>query len=193
MKSTLLAFVFVLFAGTAHAGLMLEPYIGFESGQVVAVNHLAGDLSAKTSGLMGGIRVAYSLPILFWAGLDYSMLPTGSARPDIVGENYNYSRSDLYLVAGVDLPILFRVWAGYGLMNSLVLKKSTGDETYTGGTSLKLGVGFKMIPFVTVFLEGYNHKAKDVSANGIDGAISDFFGAYEDGGFTIGASFPLDI
>lgn len=182
-----------VFATHANAGLLIEPYMGFETGTTAAASSSA-DLTAKTSGMAIGARIGYSLPVLFWAGLDYSLLASGTAKPTITGSDYTFSRSDLYLVAGVNLPILLRAWLGYGLANTLTAKKATGDETYKGGTNYKIGVGFTMLPMVTLYVEAYHHKSSSVDGptgnQAIDAALS---GGYQDAGLMFGASLPLDL
>lgn len=189
-------FAILLSAGIAKADLMLEPYIGYEQGQVIEIAS-SGDLSAKTSGLQGGLRVGYALPLLFWAALDYSMTPSGQTKADVVGSSVNFKRSDLYLTAGIDLPILLRVWAGYGLMNSMTQQQSGGDVTFKGGTNLKLGVGFKIIPLLTLYVEGYQHKSATVDGPGGSQDVSTFLNnnstTYQDGGLVAGVSFPIDL
>ncbi|PWU12632.1 MAG: hypothetical protein C5B49_16025 [Bdellovibrio sp.] len=192
---SMIIFGFILaMVPVSHAGLLIEPYLNYELiGQVANVN-ASGDVSAKTSGLGMGGRIGYSLPILFWAALDYSMLPTGTAKPDVIGSSYSTSRSDLYLTAGIDLPILLRVWLGYGLMNSLTLKKPGGDETYSGGTNFKIGVGFKLIPLVTLFAEAYTHKSSKVNVGGNTVDVSSYVvGNYVDAGGVVGVSVPFDL
>lgn len=184
MKKMILVAALSLSASAASAGLLIEPYLGLESGQNVAVSNTA-DLSSKTSGTVAGLRLAYSLPVLFWFGADYSMVASGNAKPDFSSNNYNYTRSDLYAVAGVDLPVLLRFWVGYGLANSMVQKKAAGDETYSAGTNLKAGVGIKLIPFFNIFVEAYSHKSSTVPAN--------ITGSYGDAGYVAGLSFPIDL
>lgn len=193
MKTKLTIATLAMFLSTsiARADLMLEPYIGYESGQTTTIHSTLGDLSAKTGGLQGGLRVGYSFPLLFWTALDYSLVPSGTSRPDLIGSNYNYKRSDLYLAAGVDLPILLRVWAGYGLQNSLTEQKSGGDVVHKGGTNYKLGVGLTMLPLVTVYLEMYQHKFADSEANGVTNYLGG--NSAQDGGWTLGASFPIEL
>lgn len=184
MKKLLLATAICLSTSIASAGILIEPYLGYESGQNVAVG-TGGDVSSKTSGLVGGLRLAYSLPLLVWFGADYSMMPNGTARPDLVGSSYSITRSDLYAVVGVDLPILLRFWLGYGLANSMVHKKTAGDETYSAGTNMKIGVGVKLIPLFNIYLEAYQHKSSSIPA-----AIT---GTYADAGYVLGLSFPVDL
>ncbi len=183
MKKLALALALGLFTPGASAGILIEPYLGYESGQNTAVG--SGDFSSKTTGVVGGLRLAYSLPLLVWFGADYSMMPGGTAKPDFSGSSYTVSRSDLYAVVGVDLPILLRFWAGYGLVNSMVHKKPSGDETYSAGSNMKIGVGVKLIPLFNIYLEAYKHQSATVPAT--------ITGTYADVGYVLGLSFPIDL
>lgn len=178
-----------LMATPAHAGLMLEPYIGIEQGQTYAVVANLADSSYKTSGSVLGARVGYSLPLLFWFGLDYSLVAGGKAKPDFGGQDGDLKRSDLYAVVGVDLPILLRAWAGYGLMNTTTNSNNVGETKITGGTKMKVGAGLTMLPLVSVNLELFNHKGAKVESGGVNLPMSTF----EDAGGVLSVSLPLDL
>ncbi|MBX3017831.1 MAG: hypothetical protein KF767_08080 [Bdellovibrionaceae bacterium] len=178
-----------LMAAPAHAGLMLEPYIGLEQGQTYSVIANLADASYKTSGSVLGARIGYSLPLLFWFGVDYSLVAGGKAKPDFGGPDSDLKRSDLYAVAGVDLPILLRAWAGYGIMNETTVSNNIAETKITGGTKMKVGVGLTMLPLVSVNLELFNHKGAKVEIAGTNTPMSTF----EDAGGVLSVSLPLDL
>lgn len=184
MKKLTLTLALTLATSVANAGILIEPYLAYESGQNVAIG-TGGDVSSKTTGMVPGLRLAYTLPILLWFGVDYSLMSGGTARPDTIGSSYNIARSDLYAVVGFDFPILVRGWIGYGLANSMTHQKSSGTETYSGGTNYKLGVGLSLIPLFNITVETYKHES-----NSIPAAIT---GTYADAGFMVGVSFPIDL
>lgn len=179
----------LLIANPAKAGLLLEPYLGLEQGQTYQVVQNLADTSYKTSGAVVGARVGYTLPLLFWFGVDYSMVTGGKSKYDFGGVDGDLSRSDLYAVAGVDLPILLRFWAGYGLMNTTTVKQSGVDSKITGGSKLKAGVGLTMLPFVSINLELFNHKGAKVESGGTNLTLNTF----EDNGGVLSVSLPLDL
>lgn len=189
MKSYLLALALFV-APTAHAGILLEPYIGYESGKLTAESSfVAFNTVYTTSGAVLGGRIGYTFPILFWAGLDYSLTTGGNGKSDNpLLENNTYTRSNLYAVAGFDFPILIRAWFGYGLMNEATAKTSTLTSKLSGGQNSKLGIGFTGLPFVSINLEGYFHKPNKSDGNDLAAGES-----YNDAGFTLSASLPFDL
>lgn len=176
------------FMSQANAGLMLEPYLGMEQGQTYAVIGGVGDVSYKTSGSVLGARVGYSMPLLFWFGADYSLVAGGKAKPDFGGGDRDLKRSDLYAVVGVDLPILLRGWVGYGLMNTATASGTT-ETKISGGTKMKAGLGFTLLPLVSVNLELFNHKGAKYELNGAGVSTS----TLEDNGGYLTVSLPLDL
>lgn len=150
MKKMLLAFAIVLgFASTSQAGVLFDPYLGFEYGNT---KNADGNLD----GTVLGARLAYELPVFFWFGVDYAMSVSQTYKPDQFA-NSDAKRSSLYAVAGVDFPILFRAWLGYGLMNEIKFDNGKVD----GGDAMKIGVGFTGLPFISLNLEMINEKFKE--------------------------------
>lgn len=144
------------FGSAANAGLLLEPYLGYEMGTTK-------DADGKLDGTQLGARVAWTAPIMFWAGLDYTMGVSAKFKPSASGStDSDAKRSTLYAVVGVDLPILLRGWVGYGLMNEL---KLDDYNTTLKGKSTKLGVSFTGLPFICLNLE-YLMETFDKDSNG---------------------------
>lgn len=147
MKKLLAVFALILgFTSAAQARVLVEPYLGYEMGTTK-------NPDGKFDGSQLGLRLAYSSPIFFWAGLDYTMGVSGTFKPD-VGSNDDGKRSTLYGVVGVDFPILLRAWAGYGFMNEI--KTDNGGKFK--GKATKVGVGFTGLPFVSLNLEYITEK-----------------------------------
>lgn len=145
MKKVLLAFALVMgFTSASQAGWMVEPYLGWERGD------LSKDTDGTLSGTAIGARVAYTLPVLVWLGLDGMYTLTGEYDPD-GGSKEDAKRTSLYAVVGVDFPILVRGWLGYGLLNEWKLDSSPSAKLK--GDSMKIGVGFTGLPFVSVNFE----------------------------------------
>lgn len=144
MKKLLAAFAVVMgFASVSNAGLLIEPYLGYEMGT------FKDAAEGKMDGTALGARVAWTAPIFFWAGLDYTMGVSAKYKPDASGQaDSDAKRSTLHAVVGVDFPILLRAWVGQSLMNEVKL-----DDTTIKGSSTKLGVGFTGLPFISLNLE----------------------------------------
>lgn len=188
MKSLILSLVF-LASTSASAGILVEPYIGFEKGKTISENGVNSATHDGTAAVVGG-RFGYTLPILFWVGLDYSLTTGGKGKSAdaVLFQDYDYKRSDLYLVAGFDFPILVRAWLGYGLMNDLTTDQAGTSTKINGGTHTKLGVGFTGLPLVSINLELYNHAPNKADGNSFAAGSS-----FKDAGFTLTASLPLDL
>lgn len=147
MKKLLAVFAVVLgFASVSQAGVLVEPYLGYEMGKTK-------NPDGKFEGSQLGLRLAYKAPVFVWAGLDYTMGVSGTAKPD-VGANDDGKRSTLYGVVGVDFPILVRAWLGYGFMDEIKFDNSGKVK----GKGTKIGVGFTGLPFVSINLEYLTEK-----------------------------------
>lgn len=189
MKSLILSLV-LMATTTANAGMLVEPYIGLEKGKTAMDAGVLGSADHDTSGAVLGARLGYTLPALFWFGLDY-MLTTGgkgAAKNGIGAVDYDFTRSDLYVVAGFNFPILVRAWLGYGVMNEMKTDTSGTSSKLDGGTHTKLGVGFTGLPFVSINLEMYNHAPEKVDGNSFAAGSS-----LKDAGFLLTASLPLNL
>lgn len=145
------------FSSFAQAGIMIEPYLGYEMGTTKNSN-------GKLDGAQYGLRLAYKAPIFFWGGLDATM-GNLTSKPD-GGSNSDLKRTTIYGVLGVDFPILLRAWVGYGASNQL-----KGDSAKMTGSAYKVGVGFTGLPFVSVNFEYMNEKHDDMDGSKIDPAF----------------------
>lgn len=133
------------FGSAANAGLLLEPYLGYEMGTV------KDNAAGKMNGTLLGARVAWTAPLMFWAGLDYATTVSANFDSDTNGvADSDAKRSTLWAVVGVDFPILLRGWVGYGLMNEI---KLSDYDNKLKGKSTKLGLSFTGLPFICLNLE----------------------------------------
>lgn len=129
MKKLLIA-ITILVSTNASAGILLEPYLGYNAGKLTQ----SGSEDADITGLGYGLRVGWTLPLLFIA-LDYSMHDvdfkdsTGKSSVDV---------KNLGAVVGASLPII-RVWAGYNFS-----AEGEVEADKFKGSGMKAGVGFKM-------------------------------------------------
>lgn len=189
----------VMISNSCFAGIMLEPYIGYESGTQSAKYKStyspspSTDLGGVISGVNLGARLGYDF-LGFWAALDYQ---TGSGQ--IKFDNSSIKSSDMNrsttgLTAGFNFPILLRVWAGYILKEETKFK-GTGTEDTLNGNGYKLGVGYQGLPFFSLNLEYYNRNYTD-NAGSLKNAGFNFGDAYADykhGTYMISLSLPLDL
>lgn len=186
---------FLTISTTAQAGLMLEPYLGYQTTAVDAkFKTLDLDAGGANQGVGFGLRAGYSL-IMAWFALDYMMVPNGKFKPanELVMSEADYSRSDLWLTAGIDLPVLLRFWGGYGLMNTATFKDSSGDSKLTGGSHMKFGLGFTGLPLVSLNLEYLMHEHKKIDAGGTETSTSDIYKTFKESGMLLSVSVPFDL
>jgi hypothetical protein len=97
-------------------------------------------------------------------------------------------------VVGVDLPILLRAWAGYGISSSSTLKFSTGDVKTEGGFT-KVGLGFKGFPFVSInaeYIMGTGKKV-DYGLGAGKEEIDTYYSTYKPNFFLISVSVPFNL
>lgn len=167
MRSTLLLVALSLLSLPARAGLLLEPYLGYEFGDA-KVKTTMGTGEWTTSGLAFGARVGMTFPIVFVA-LDYSMANDLKFKGKDGTTDEDGSRSTLAAVVGAKLPLV-RAYAGYAFLNDHTLKSNSGDVTLKG-SGVKLGVGFTGFPIVSVNLEYLMSKFDKVKSNGNEVSI----------------------
>lgn len=159
MKKLLIALALTMgFSGVAHAGILIEPYLGYESGKTT-------DVDGKFDGVTIGGRLAYKTPVMLWVGVDGAFGVSGKSKPDS-GTGYSdvdQKHNTFYGVVGIDLPILLRGWVGYGFSDQIKLEGSA-DSTYKG-KNFKIGLGFTGLPFVSLNAEYIKGKVDEYSGN----------------------------
>ena len=194
----LMAFLATVSASTvASAGLLVEPYLGYETSATagnVTVSGTSVDAGGKITGSELGLRLGYKLPVMVWLALDYSMM-SGGKYSGATGFDGKVDRSNLYFDVGVDLPILFRVYAGMGLGVTEKYKPDSGaaDNTYKGGSSYKLGASFTGLPFVCINLDYFVNNFATVDSGGTSTNINSFVTGFKDTGMVLNVSLPLNL
>lgn len=188
MKKLLVA---LCFAFGANAGLLVEPYVGYQISGFETDYTVSGtttELAYVTNGVNLGARLGYSY-LLFMAGIDYSYgtlsndLDTGS----ITIEDIDATRFGIF--AGVELPILARAWATYYVNANY----EAGSDEYKG-TGYGLGVGFTGLPFVSLNLEyralTFDEIVGDTGTTKLPTSTYDEYTASE---IFLSVSLPLDL
>jgi hypothetical protein len=181
--------VAVGFTSQASAGLLLEPYLGYES-STQDYKQGAIDNGGTTTGLLAGLRAGYKLPLMLWFALDYSMMSGGTGKPSGAGNDYKVDSSHLYFDVGFDLPVLARVWAGVGVQNKAIEKYTASEATFTFNSPIKIGVGFTALPFVSINIEYFMMKLKEVESNGITASN---FDKNDNTGAIVSVSLPFNL
>lgn len=194
--------IFAIFAvlfgisSLAQAGILVEPYLGYQMGDMKytwdsAVTPYGGTSNTdKLSGTAFGLRLGYKF-LLPWVALDYTGT-TGSMKGDVLPDT-DYTGTSLGVTAGVDLPIV-HPYAGYGFSNQLTIKgTSSSTEFKYKGTYLKAGVGLGFIPFVDVKLEYQMNTFDKVDTGSGEVDKSVLFSDFNYNTFMIGVSLPLNL
>lgn len=188
-------FTVVCVSPAAHAGLLLEPYLGYDIGLMDVELGLGTGVTRKygMTGASLGARVGYALPLLA-VTLDYSMAPglklTGKEGGATDSDG---SRSTLGITVVGSLPLI-QVFAGYGFMNDVTVKQSSGDQTFRGNV-LKFGVGLTALPIIAVNAEYWMStytKYKD-STTEYDMSSSQTFQAAKSSAVVLSVSAPFEF
>lgn len=199
-KNFLLLFflsIFV-FAGTAKAGILIEPYLGFSLAG-------SGDTTFGTSKYdhsystptIGG-RLGYSM-LGFMGGIDYSM-QSFDLESEVGSTTFKdgVSKNQLGIFVGYNLPILLRVWGTYYLSS-----KVEGDDANTAsnfidsryefsdGGGYALGAGFTGLPFVSVNLEYRTIEYDKAELSGAN--ITNYNEKMDLSEILLSVSLPLDL
>lgn len=152
-----LALSALAFVSTAQADILLEPYLGYQTGTL----KMTGSTDTKATGLVYGARAGYqSLGLM--VGLDYL---TGALKDDDT-PSADVTPSDLGIFAGYNFPVMLRVYGVYVLKAESKSKDSSGTATLKEGKGIKLGVGFTPLPLVSINLEYFQNEYDKVDVGG---------------------------
>jgi hypothetical protein len=124
---------------SAQAGLLLEPF----AGTLMSSKFKSGSTEKDLSGTMMGARLGFQ-NFGFMFGLDVSQ---GSLK--IKDSTDGFSSSVYSAFVGYDFPILLRAWVKMNLSG----EGKSGATTYTNPSGTFIGIGYKMIPFLSINFE----------------------------------------
>lgn len=180
-------------SSAAHAGILVEPYAGY----------LFGDLKYKTvggateytdnfGGLAYGMRLGYKF-MLPWVAMDYTGFSGKGKNGTPGGADYDYSGYSLGGVVGVDLPVMFRFWGGYGFQNNLTRKVTGSSDIKMTGSYTKVGVGFKGFPLISINAEYVMNKftKMDLGSGSVD--VSSIYSTFDANLFMLSVSVPFNL
>jgi hypothetical protein len=152
-------------------GFLIEPYLGyyFGSWKCSDTNNCSAPTSEPYSGVVYGGRVGYEY-MNFIFGADY-MGGSWSASYSNSGLSFSdtYDPTNLGVFVGYDMPILLRFYGEYIVSASLDDTSKNPLSTTSGtltGSGIKLGVGFKVLPFLVInaeYLQNSYDKSKQNS------------------------------
>ena len=150
----------LLFSMVSHAGLLIEPVIGYNFTSKTSTsekNYNAGD------GLGYGGRLGFTSENGFQIGADYLKSEINMGSNDF---DKDISEEDLGAFLGYKFQRLFRVYGTYIFSATGDTKISEKNENLENGTGFKFGVGCTILPFLDVNLDyrkvGFN---KDIAVD----------------------------
>jgi hypothetical protein len=180
---------------------MIEPYLGYQTGETA--NDPVGaspEVTDTSSGMGLGLRLGYKF-ILPWVALDVTQA-TGKYKDGTPGNTIenDTSTTQLGLVAGVDLPFLFRFWAGYGLQNDITIKANTSAnanavDSKFYGSYVKGGIGFGIIPMLSINVEYVmsTYQKLDLGAGAGKENVDKYYTTLNNNTVMIGVSAPFNF
>lgn len=187
-----IAIIAMVIGFQANAGVLVEPYIGYD--QSTMKNTTVGGVSdgATNSGLDYGARFGYRFSQGFWAAAEYAA-GSGKSKSDTAGAtDSDYSKTALGAVFGYNTG-RWNFWAGYGFSDTLTVKQSGSADVDITGTSLKVGAGFRATPNVSVNLEYMMPKYTKMKSSGMEFDIDTIYSKFDTSGTMLSVSFPFDI
>lgn len=192
MKRILLASLF-LFATSAQAGFLIEPYVGFgiSSGENSNTAKVEYDQTAPFL----GARVGYQT-LGFMFGLDYTkgMEADFDTKVGSVTSTTDLDQSTFGVFVGYNLPVMLRVWGAYYFDTTLEQQSGAGTGDEISGNGIGLGAGFTGLPFVSLNLE-YRMMTLDESKDNSTGTTTKLTGTDEVdyNQIMLSVSLPLNI
>lgn len=177
IKAALLGLVVACFAPVAHAGIYIEPYVSYAMGsQKVDFDDPqqgTADMKGDLKGTAMGGKLGFSF-LLVSAGIDYMIINT-NAKTDTSEFTTKGSAPGAFVSVG--LPLI-RISASY--FPSITLRNQE-DLVYTDqkGSAFKVGVGYKIFPFISLNLDYYSFSSSSASYASNNGVQSGDFATWK--------------
>lgn len=142
------------FALPAKAALLIEPVVGYNMGTKIEVDDVK-NYSGGSGPSFGG-RLGYQ-NFGFQIGLDYL---NSNINPDHDDFDSNIKMNEWAAFVGFEFPVLLRAYAGYifsasGQSTKYDVHAGAGNQKLEldGGSGMKVGVGFTVLPFLDINFE----------------------------------------
>ena len=117
---------------SAHAGIIIQPYVGYESGALKQ----DGQADIKTTGSFYGARLGYKF-LGIMMGLDYM---TGSEKADQNGAKDDYKPTDYGAFLGYEFPAVIQIYGTFFTNSSTKISPGTYPSDFTG-RGVRFGIG----------------------------------------------------
>lgn len=167
------------YAGNAQAAFLLEPFAGMEFNSSAELSGTDTDTTGTTVGARLGFQ---NLGLMI--GLDGRRM-TQNFEPK-TGSDIDVTFTQMGLFVGYDFPMMLRIWGNY--VFSLEGENDDTSTKYTEGSGLVLGIGYKVVPFVSLNLEVSNTETTKFENDVTDGDYDAEYSSY-----LLSVSFPLSI
>jgi len=188
--------VYILLVGVligfhANAGVLLEPFVGYDQETLAFTDTGGTEASSTNTGLDYGARIGYRFNPAWWVAAEYAA-GSGTAKSSVAGSaDSTYTKNAMGAVVGYEQGS-FRFWGGYGLSHALTVKTASSETKYSG-TNYKLGVGYKATGSVSVNLEYLVPQYKTINSGGVDADMSTAYSKFNGTSTCLSVSFPFDL
>jgi hypothetical protein len=150
------------YVSNSHAGLLIEPLVGFSYGKLNS-EFSGASTDTDTSGIKGasyGGRLGYQ-NFGFQLGLDYL-----SSNMTYGADDNKFKTSEFGGFIGYEFPVLLRVYAGYVFSGTGEAIADSTSTDFKGGTGPKIGVGLTLLPFLDFNVEyrSITYKEEDLGS-----------------------------
>ena len=151
---------------SAQGGVLVEPFLGLTvsgSQELSYSNSALNDDASYDSGTSFGVRLGYDY--LGWMfGLDYR-INSFNGEGDSGGSTYDFNQTSnvASLFVGFQFPMMFRIYAGFGVSGSGTLEYGVFDYDVEDVSQTTLGFGYSILPTLAVNLEVVNYTFADIS------------------------------
>lgn len=163
---------------TASAGILFEPFVGYNLNGSVE-NPTDNEDNYDLGGLGYGARLGYNFVGLMVGGAyEANSLSGDGAIASTANQEATYASSNMGAFIGYQFPVMFRVWATYYLSSTLDWEDvSTGALTVNVNAELKgsgygLGIGYTLLPMVSLNLEYKTFSYDEVTQSGTTEALT---------------------
>ena len=160
----IIVFALLLLALPAKAGFLIEPNLGY---QISSTYDRGTPPTDSINGITYGVMAGYD-----YMGLQVLLDYMGSIETDIKPSTGTYvpaakgSESQIGVVVGYQIPMLFRIFAGYIFTHEVTFKQ-TPFTVISKGSGFKVGASYSIIPMLNVNLTYVSSTFKDATVNGV--------------------------
>lgn len=146
----------------AQADILLEPYLGYYTG----TSKQTGTSDTKDKGVGYGGRIGYQ-QLGFMLGVDYQ---TGSWTTDS-NPSSDLTPTNMGAFVGYNFPLMVRVYAEYILSAKVAAKQGGASHDFTG-SGMKVGLGFRLIPLLSLNLEYISNSLDKFDGSSISNKVT---------------------